>query len=568
MSLTNKLTHDLRGASALVVDGNPTSRSILVSQLRSLGLEKVVQATRIAEARKRLEFSTFDVVVSEQHFPTDSGTGQDLLDDLRRCGLLPFATVFVMLTSEAKYSKVAEAAESALDSYLLKPYTATRLEERIYQARRRKHSLRDIFLAVESQDFQRAAELCLERFEAKGDYWLYAARVGAELMLRTEQFDNAQKLYEAVIAAKTLPWAKLGVARVQLETGQPLKAANTLDALINAEPGYTDAYDVMGQAQIELGNFEAAMQSYQMATSMTPASISRLQRLGMLAHYCGNTKLAEESLSRAVRLGLDSKMFDAQSLVLLGLMRFFAGDRKGLLRCLDDATNIAERTTASLRLQRLVEVLRILLLLLEHQIGSALHQVRLLMATIRREDFDFEAACNLLTLVSILGQRAIQLDEVEEQIRTLGRRFCTSKAISELLAKAAQPHQPYAEIVLGIHSQVLHTIERAMRNTLAGNPRNAVLELLQAAEETLNAKTIESAWGVLKRYENRIEDAATLAAQIQDLRTRYMTQANKPVLGDKSLRQSGGISLRVMDSKNPETPPPETVQSVTFDAVP
>src|SRR5574343_1309314 len=205
----SKLKNDLRDGSALVVDGNPVSRSILVSQLRDLGLRQVSQSSRIADARRHLEFRTFDVVICEQHFPNDNATGQDLLDDLRRSGLLPFATIFIMATGEASYAKVAEAAESALDSYLLKPYTAAQLDTRLHQARRRKVSLQAIFAAIEKQAFAEAAELCLDRFEKRGEFWLYAARVGAELLLRLEKFNDAQKLYEAVIAAKTLPWARL-----------------------------------------------------------------------------------------------------------------------------------------------------------------------------------------------------------------------------------------------------------------------------------------------------------------------------------------------------------------------
>lgn len=540
---------DLYGATALVIDGNPTSRSILVSQLREMGARTVAQSPRITDARRQLEFRTFDVVVCEQHFPNDTGTGQALLDDLRRAGLLPFATVFIMVTAEAAYSKVAEAAESALDSYLLKPFTASQLAQRIGQARHRKTVLKDIFEAVEGGRYERAAELCLRRFQQRDDYWLYAARVGAELLLRLERYDEAQRLYEAVVEAKAMPWAKLGVARAQLEAGQSQKASQTLQGLINGEPGYADAYDVMGRAQIELGNFDAALAAYRMATDLTPSSISRLQRHGMLAHYCGQGALAEELLARSVRLGLDSKMFDAQSLVLLGFMRFEAGDRKGLQRYLDDALRMVERHPKSLRLRRLAQVLEIALLLHDAQVARVLSQVRAMMATITEADFDFEAACNLTTLLAYLAQRAIQIDEVEERLTVLGRRFCTSKALTALLAQAANAHPPYAERLSTLHNEVLGIVEHAMRQSLAGNPRAAVLELIEQGRATCNAKIIESAWGVLKRYESRIDDAAALADVIQPLRERYQSYANKPVIGDKAARQAGGVSLRVMDVK-------------------
>jgi CheY-like chemotaxis protein len=143
---------DLSSSQALVIDANPTSRSILVSQLRDFGMGNVVQAARLVDARRQFEYRKFDVVLCELHFPLESMTGQDLLDDLRRNQLLPFSTVFIMVTGEATYAKVAEAAESALDGYLLKPHKATQLGERLRQARIRKLSLQEIFSAIKEED--------------------------------------------------------------------------------------------------------------------------------------------------------------------------------------------------------------------------------------------------------------------------------------------------------------------------------------------------------------------------------------------------------------------------------
>ena len=273
---------DLSACAALVVDGNPTSRSILIAQLRDFGVGTVAQAARTVDARRQLEYRSFDFVLCEMHFPTDSSTGQDLLDDLRRNQLLPFSTIFIMITGEATYTKVAEAAESALDGYLLKPHKATHLGERLRQARVRKVSLQAIFSAIEEDKFEQAAQLCMDRFESKGLFWLYAARVGAELLLRVGRYAEAQTLYKSVVAAKTLPWAKLGVARAQLDAGQITQATSTLENMISADPTYADAYDVMGRAQFELGKLDKALETYKMAAMLTPSSISRLQNLAMM----------------------------------------------------------------------------------------------------------------------------------------------------------------------------------------------------------------------------------------------------------------------------------------------
>ena len=164
--------NDLQDAKALVIDGNPQSRSIIVGQLREAGVGTIVQCSRLVDARMKLEMGTYDVVLCEQYFEREDTTGQDLLDDLRRNQLLPFYTVFVMVTSEASYSKVAEAAESALDAYLLKPHTAAGLVERIRQARDRKAALKPIFSAIDNEQFEEAANLCKQHFELRKEYWL------------------------------------------------------------------------------------------------------------------------------------------------------------------------------------------------------------------------------------------------------------------------------------------------------------------------------------------------------------------------------------------------------------
>lgn len=537
------LDDDLSTSSALVIDANPTSRSVLVSQLRDFGMGTVVQTARLQDARRQLEFRKFDVVLCELHFADDTMTGQDLLDDLRRNQLLPFATVFLMVTGEATYTKVAEAAESALDGYLLKPHKANQLGERLRQARIRKASLQEIFSAIEAEDFDTAARLCLHRFETKGLFWLYAARVGAELLLRIGKFDQAQKLYQAVVAAKTLPWAKLGVARSLLDEGQTAKAVSTLENLISEDPNYADAYDVMGRAQFEQGKFADALATYKMASQLTPASITRLQNLGLMSYYCGDRKAAEQVLDRTTRLGLDSKMFDCQTLVLLAFARFESGDHKGLQRCRDDFARLIERSPDNARLQRLSGIVDALQLLDKGQFAQALQAIRSQCQRVKDTDFDFESASNLVALLAQLGHKAIQLDEVEAVVNTLGLRFAGTRALSELLAGAAGIHPPYADIVRRAHSHILKLAETAMSLSMGGDPQAAVLDLIRHGQDTLSGKLIETAYLVMHRYADKIRNTAELTPLVHDLRVRYRTQITRAALGEPK-RQAGGLTLR------------------------
>lgn len=529
---------------ALIVDSNATSRSILTAQLREYGVTRIVQCARIQDARNRLEHTVFDYVLCEQYFGEDNYSGQTLLDDLRRAQLLPFSTVFFMVTSEASYAAVAEAAESALDGYLLKPFTPSALFERLSLARLRKVHLKPIFDAIEAEDFESAARLCTERFEARKPYWLYAARIGSELLLRLGRHDEARTLFEAVIAARALPWAKLGVARAQIESGQAARAITTLQELIGEDASFADAYDVLGRAQVELGNFSQAIDTYRTAAELTPDSVVRLQKLGMMSYYMGDRETATKVLARAAILGIDSKLFDFQSLVLLTFSYFAANDRKGIERCMADFSRILERHESSTRIQRFASVARTLQLIQQRQFSPAVEAVRGMAREITDSGFDFEAACNLGSLLAVLAVTSIDLSEGDDWVRALGLRYANTRGLAELLANACSLHAPYGELVRECLPHINRTAETAMAQSLAGDPAGAVALLLQHAQGTLNSKLLDMSQQLLHRHAARIPEPGPLQQAIDTLRQRVGSAPARAILGQDSERRPGGVVIR------------------------
>ncbi|MEN9453126.1 MAG: hypothetical protein RLZZ369_2185, partial [Pseudomonadota bacterium] len=320
---------------ALIVDGNHTSRSILAAQLRDMGVGTVVQSSRPQDARGKLEHATFDIVLCDYHFENCDYSGQDLLDDLRREQLLPYFTTFVMVTGEASYNKVAEAAESALDSYIVKPYSATSLGERLMLARKRKLALAKVFEALEAGDFNMAAALCVQRYTEGMTYGLYAARIGGELFLRSGRFDSQQG-----------PQAK-----------------KVLESLVKDSPDFAEGHDLLGKVQVEQGDLTDAMGAYKNAWEITPSSITRNAKLGAISFYMGEAEDAKRPLERAAALGAGSKMFDQQSLVLLAFVRYDAKDSKGIRRCLSTMEHTLGKKPDDSRIRRQVEIIKILAML-------------------------------------------------------------------------------------------------------------------------------------------------------------------------------------------------------------
>lgn len=546
---------DVPESRALVIDGNATSRSILVSQLRQYGVTRVVQCSRVQDARTRLEHMLFDYVLCEQYF-ADGQSGQTLLDDLRRAQLLPFSTVFFMVTAEASYAAVAEAAESALDGYLLKPFTPSAMFERLALARLRKTHLHPVFDAIGREDFEGAATLCIQRFEARQPYWLYAARIGSELLLRLGRHDQARALFEAVIEARALPWAKLGVARSQIESGQAPRAIATLQGLIGEDPSFADAYDVLGRAQVEMGHFADAMATYQLASTLTPDSVVRLQKLGMMAHYTGDRATATRVLARAAVLGIESKLFDYQCLVLLAFSYLTDNDRKGMDRCMADFARILERYGHSRRLQRFSEVVTTLQLIQKRQFAQAVAATRAMAAEMLGSTFDFEAACNLAALLSVLADTSIELAEGPEWMRCIGMRYTNTRGLCELLANTCQTHPPYAEVVRGCLLQVNKMAEAAVAQGLSGDPQGAVAALLDQVGATLNTKLLDMAQQLLTRHAARIGHAPAQQATIDALRQRCGTSATRAMLGHDNERKPGELRLRTQMASEPSPPRP------------
>jgi len=535
------MDREIQNASALIIDSNSTSRSLLSAQLRDLGVQQVRQASRVSDARVILEHKTYDIVLCDYHFDGTDMSGQDLLDELRREHLLPYSTVFVMVTGEASYAKVAEAAEAALDAYLIKPYTSASLADRLAHARHRKRVLNDIFEAIEKQEFEAAAAHCLKRFNARAEFWLYAARIGAELLLRLNRHEDAHKLYDAIIEAKTVPWARLGVARSELASGNLVAARRTLETLIGDIPDHADSYDVMGRVQMEQGELNAALETYRTAAKLTPGCLLRQQRCGSLAFSAGQRDDALKMLERTMAQGLRSKLFDMLTLVLIGLMRFDTKDSKGLKYSHDAMVQELERRPQSKRLQRFEAVFRGLRFLSEHKVGNALELARQLSQEADAEDFDLEAGSLLVGIWIRLSKLAIQLDEMGPIISKLGLRFCTSKASSELLVSVSEDNETVANEFRSCHTRIFGVAETAMRHSMRGSARTGVELLIQQGEATRNSKLIDMASLVLKRHAEKIDDAEQLAEQIRVLQERYVIPIAS--LNNRN-RAAGGLALR------------------------
>jgi len=538
--LDDEVVHD----SALVIDSNATSRGVAVQNLRSFGFGNVRQASRMVDGRNMLEFKPFNLVVCDLHFDNESTSGISLLEELRRENLMPYSTVFVLIASEATYNQVADAAESALDGYILKPYSANSLGDRVKEARQKKRVLRNIFEALEQRDFDLAAQLSLERFESRGLYWLYAARIGAELLLRQKRNEEATRLFEAVVAAKTVPWARLGIARAHFAEGDIGKARRQVEEVLAEDPSNADAYDVLGSVQMEMGELAQARSTFETATQLTPDCILRLQHTGTLSFYSADHARAADLLQRAWSIGKRSRLFDFLSMLLLAFIRYDTGQFSALELAKENLQKAQEAHPQSVRLRRFLKITEVLWDAANGRQQQAFRQVREICSDAMRPAFDLEAAMNVLAMSSRMVPLGFPIDEFENIVRRIGRRFSVSRAANQVLLSAALRRPDVDGWLAECLAETSRVAQNGVDLALKESPKRAIEMLLQNGDVTYNSRIIELAGQLLKRHRDKIEDGHRLVDMQGVLARRFCIPSTHIAGIRRSGRSSGGLLLR------------------------
>ncbi|MCK0716410.1 chemotaxis response regulator CheY [Chromohalobacter sarecensis] len=117
-----------KNMSILVVDDFPTMRRIVRSLLKELGFNNVDEAEDGQEALNKLRTGGFEFVVSDWNMPNLDGLA--MLKEIRQDDALSELPV-LMVTAEAKKENIIAAAQAGANGYVVKPFTAATLEEKL-----------------------------------------------------------------------------------------------------------------------------------------------------------------------------------------------------------------------------------------------------------------------------------------------------------------------------------------------------------------------------------------------------------------------------------------------------
>ena len=117
-----------KSMNVLIVDDYKTMLRIIRNLLKQIDFDNVDEASDGAEALGKLRCGSYGLVISDWNM--QPMTGLELLQELRQDNRLK-ATPFIMITAESKTENVVAAKQAGVSHYIVKPFNAETLRDRI-----------------------------------------------------------------------------------------------------------------------------------------------------------------------------------------------------------------------------------------------------------------------------------------------------------------------------------------------------------------------------------------------------------------------------------------------------
>jgi len=112
--------------NVLVADDSGTMRKIIIRSLNSAGITSVTEAADGAQAVSMFKPGAFGLVLTDWNMP--GKTGLDVIKEIRaQDAKVPI----IMITTEAEKSRVVQAIQAGVTDYLVKPFTAETLQQKL-----------------------------------------------------------------------------------------------------------------------------------------------------------------------------------------------------------------------------------------------------------------------------------------------------------------------------------------------------------------------------------------------------------------------------------------------------
>ena len=489
----------LRSLTALIVEPHSGMRASIHNMLNLCGITKIEHAVSSGTAIRPLKSKSYDLILCEYDLG-DGQDGQQLLEDLRHNKLIPLWTVFIIVTAERAYEKVVSAAELAPTDYILKPFTADMLMDRIARAIEKRSAFLPAYHLMEHGNLAEAIDICKIGETKHRKYAIDFMRLRAELHVILGEAEEAERIYQELLTTKAVAWARLGLAKTLFMQNKFGEAEMLLASLVEESSKYMDAYDWLAKTHVAMDQLSQAKEVLEGAVAISPHAVRRLRKLGDVALETGDVETAEKSFQKVVSKARYSEFRDPEDHVRLVRTLVKKGDTQqaaSVIRDLDKSLGNLGKTPACRALSSA---------LLQTELGNAEQATQELSAAV--------AACRETVGISndmkmLLASNCLEHD-LEDGATEVMRDVMSNAADETALAKAMSVFEQAgrSELAQSVakesRRQVVELVSSGAERAKQGDYHGAV-ELMTAAVHKLpdNPQVVfNAAVAVLKYLEN------------------------------------------------------------------
>lgn len=327
--------------TALIVDDMATQQTTLRGQLSQIGIGKSDAASNAEDAMRLLRSRRYDLILCDFNLNSKSD-GQQWFEHLRDQKLLPADCLFFMVTAESAYAQVAAATEHHPDAYLLKPITASDIEDRLKTQLEKREAMMSISQCLAKDDLAGAVVACDKLLASKSRWSMAALQAKGKALLDLGRHEEAKQVYRLALDHRAnLVWAQLGLARAHKAAGQFEDARQIAQEIIHSPEGEKNvaAYDVVAEALEAQGDATGAMWVLKDAAAVIP-SARRQRLLGESAYRNGDLDTAKECLQKVAKATRGSVIAQPQDTLLLAQTLVDRGEAQDALKVLGEGDNL------------------------------------------------------------------------------------------------------------------------------------------------------------------------------------------------------------------------------------
>jgi tetratricopeptide (TPR) repeat protein len=268
----------------LVVDDMVGVRRTIRNMLRQLGYVRIGEADDGVSAWNKLSIDRVDVAIVDWNMPNMNGI--TLLKKTRQDDRLADIP-FIMVTAEVAEETIAEAAETEVDAYIIKPFVAKTLEEKIEQVLERKTNpspldihLRLALVFAHAGQYNKAmSELKTALVVQPSSPRVYTAF--GDHYLQRGMLDDAEKAYKkALLIEPKFMKAHDNLAAVLLKKGDGQRFVAALKEAVAVSPNSATRQVMLGKALLESGMTGEAQKAFKYAVSAEPQNTVAHMEIG------------------------------------------------------------------------------------------------------------------------------------------------------------------------------------------------------------------------------------------------------------------------------------------------